>query len=89
MKIWNATIHTMTDAGILENGYVCIENGKITAVESGKPAELSPEDIDAGGSVLLPGFIDAALSKTALLSRGTTATKPPILLPRICVSLTA
>ena len=22
MKIWNATIHTMTDAGILENGYV-------------------------------------------------------------------
>ncbi len=59
MKIWNATIHTMTDAGILENGYVCIENGKITAVESGKPAELSPEDIDAGGSVLLPGFIDA------------------------------
>ena len=30
MKIWNATIHTMTDAGILENGYVCIENGKIT-----------------------------------------------------------
>ena len=36
-----------------------IENGKITTVESGKPAELSPEDIDAGGSVLLPGFIDA------------------------------
>ena len=35
MKIWNATIHTMTDAGILENGYGCIENGKITAVESG------------------------------------------------------
>ena len=86
MKIWNATIHTMTDAGILENGYVCIENGKITAVESGKPAELSPEDIDAGGSVHTP---TSALSKTALLSRGTTATKPPILLPRICVSLTA
>ena len=29
MKIWNATIHTMTDAGILENGYVCIENGTL------------------------------------------------------------
>lgn len=59
MKIWNATIHTMTDAGILENGYVCIENGKITEVGTGTPSVLAPEDIDAGGSVLLPGFIDA------------------------------
>ena len=59
MKIWNATIHTMTDRGVIENGYVCIEDGKITAVESGRPAELAPEDIDAAGSLLLPGFIDA------------------------------
>ena len=49
MKIWNATIHTMTDAGILENGYVCIENGKITEVGTGTPSVLAPEDIDAGG----------------------------------------
>lgn len=59
MKIWNATIHTMTDRGVIENGYVCIEDGKITAVESGRPTELAPEDIDAAGSLLLPGFIDA------------------------------
>ena len=59
MKNWTATIHTMTDAGILENGYVCIENGKITEVGTGTPSVLAPEDIDAGGSVLLPGFIDA------------------------------
>lgn len=58
MKIWNATIHTMTDRGVIENGYVCIEDGKITAVESGRPTELAPEDIDAAGSLLLPGFID-------------------------------
>lgn len=89
MKIWNATIHTMTDAGILENGYVCIENGKITEVGTGTPSVLAPEDIDAGGSVLLPGFIDAhthlALSKTASPLRATTATRRPTRLRHICV----
>lgn len=59
MKIWNAAIHTMTEAGTIENGYIAIENGKITAVEKGIPDTIAPEDIDAGGSLLLPGFIDA------------------------------
>ncbi len=59
MKIWNAVIHTMTENGIIENGYISIADGKITAVKSGRPEHISPEDIDAGGSVLLPGFIDA------------------------------
>lgn len=59
MKIWNATIHTMTDAGIIENGYVSIEAGKIVEVASGTPDGLTTEDIDAKGSMLLPGFIDA------------------------------
>jgi imidazolonepropionase-like amidohydrolase len=59
MKIWNAIIHTMTDNGILTNGYISIESGKITEVASGMPDSLSPEDIDAKGSALLPGFIDA------------------------------
>lgn len=59
MKIWNAAIHTMTDIGIIHNGYVCVENGKIIEIASGTPTELAAEDIDAGGSILLPGFIDA------------------------------
>lgn len=59
MKIWNAAIHTQTAAGIIENGYVSVENGKITEVSSGTPERITPEDIDAGGSMLLPGFIDA------------------------------
>ncbi|MGN1402833.1 MAG: amidohydrolase [Ruminococcus sp.] len=59
MKIWNAAIHTQTAAGIIENGYVSVENGKITEVSSGTPEHIAPEDIDAGGSILLPGFIDA------------------------------
>lgn len=59
MKIWNAVIHTQTAAGIIENGYISVENGKISEVASGIPEHIAPEDIDAGGSILLPGFIDA------------------------------
>lgn len=59
MKIWNAEIHTMTDAGVIPNGYISVENGKITAVGAGTPTVIEPQDIDAQGSVLLPGFIDA------------------------------
>ena len=58
MKIYHAEIMTMTEKGIIPNGYVTIENGIITAVEAGDP---TPEegDLDAHGSRLLPGFIDA------------------------------
>lgn len=59
MKIWNAVIHTQTAAGIIKNGYVSVENGKISEVASGTPEHIAPEDIDAGDSILLPGFIDA------------------------------
>lgn len=59
MKIYNAVIHTMTDMGIIENGFVSIENGKITEVSEGYPDSIAMEDINAEGSILLPGFIDA------------------------------
>lgn len=59
MKIYNAVIHTMTDIGIIENGFVSIENGKITEVSEGYPDSIAMEDINAEGSILLPGFIDA------------------------------
>ncbi|MGN0591756.1 MAG: amidohydrolase family protein [Ruminococcus sp.] len=59
MKIYNAVIHTMTDAGIIDKGWVCVENGKITQVSAGAPEHVHPEDVDAQGSLLLPGFIDA------------------------------
>ncbi|MFR4476282.1 MAG: hypothetical protein ACLT3Y_03030 [Ruminococcus callidus] len=89
MKIWNATIHTMTDAGILENGYVCIENGKITEVGTGTPSVLAPEDIDAGVRfccrALLMRTPTWALSKTASPLRATTATRRPTRLRHICV----
>lgn len=59
MKIYNAKIYTMTDKGVIENGFVSVENGKITEVESGMPDITEAGDIDAHGSILMPGFIDA------------------------------
>ncbi|MDE6019941.1 MAG: amidohydrolase [Ruminococcus sp.] len=59
MKIYNAVIHTMTDAGIIANGFISVENGKISEVSEGYPDSISADDIDAECSLLLPGFIDA------------------------------
>ena len=59
MKIYNVQIKTMDKGRFIENGWVEIENGKITAVESGSPEKVSGQDIDGNGKLLLPGFIDA------------------------------
>lgn len=58
MYIYNAFINTM-DNEILDNGYIKIEDGKITAVSKGKPSDLTERDIDAQGMTMFPGFIDA------------------------------
>ena len=60
MLIYNAKIHTMTDAGVIDNGYVLTENGKIT--RAGKMTDLpfppTRTDFDAFGMNVYPGFID-------------------------------
>ncbi len=58
MKIYNVKINTMDNGRVIENGWVEIENGKITAIESGTPA-VSENDVDGKGKLLIPGFIDA------------------------------
>ncbi|MDE6087805.1 MAG: amidohydrolase [Oscillospiraceae bacterium] len=60
MLIYNAEIYSMTE-DMHFYGYVEIQDGKITAVEQGKPEQirLTEQDIDAHGGMLLPGFIDA------------------------------
>ena len=58
MYIYNALINTM-DNEIIDNGYIKVEDGKITAVSKGKPTDLTESDIDAKGMTMLPGFIDA------------------------------
>ena len=39
MKIYNAKIYTM-DIGIIENGWIEINNGKICSVNSGTPDSI-------------------------------------------------
>ena len=58
MIIYNAEIYSMTE-DMHFYGYVEVQDGKITAVEQGKPDAVSEGDIDAHGGVLMPGLIDA------------------------------
>ncbi len=58
MIIYNAEIYSMTD-DMHFYGYVEVRNGKITAVEQGRPEKTAEGDIDAHGGWLLPGLIDA------------------------------
>lgn len=57
MYIYNAEIHTMEGIPPFI-GYVGFENGKITAVAEGEPAEIPSDSFDAEGQKLFPGFID-------------------------------
>lgn len=59
MLIYNAEIYTMDSAGVISNGWIKTENGKITGVGSGDPDNVHENSIDAKGGMLLPGFIDA------------------------------
>lgn len=59
MIIYNAEIHTMDSAGVIENGWISIENGTITAIGEGIPEEIGIDSINAKEGILLPGFIDA------------------------------
>ncbi len=60
MILKNGKVFTMAGS-IYENGYVCVENGKITAV--GNMKEVEPESghcvIDVQGAWVMPGLIDA------------------------------
>jgi imidazolonepropionase-like amidohydrolase len=55
--IKNAKIYTMSDAGILENADILIQDNKIA--EIGKVNSEADEIIDVRGKLIFPGFIDA------------------------------
>lgn len=57
--IYNAKIIPLNDTGIIENGYICIENGKITETAPGlPPSSASKKTLDAKGMVVMPSLVD-------------------------------
>ena len=55
IAITNATVHTVTEQGVLENATVVFENGKVTAIN---PETITADTIiDAEGKILTPGLI--------------------------------
>ncbi len=55
LAITNATIHTASDKGVINNGTVLVEDGVITAIN---PANLNADVVvDAKGAMLTPGLI--------------------------------
>ena len=59
MLIYNAEIHTMDSRGVIPNGWINTENGKIEAIGKGVPNLIPEDSLNAEGGMLLPGFIDA------------------------------
>lgn len=49
----------MDSVGVIANGWIETENGKIKALGEGSPAEIPADSINAQGGLLMPGFIDA------------------------------
>jgi cytosine/adenosine deaminase-related metal-dependent hydrolase len=74
--IRNATILTMNDAMDVVEGDVWIEAGLISAVGAA-PVEARPESvIDAGGAIVLPGFIQTHVHLCQTLFRGLADDRP-------------
>lgn len=54
-----ATIHTMGPQGVIANGTLVLENGKIRAVGTSVAVPASARVIDARGKVITPGLFDS------------------------------
>jgi len=58
--IHNATIWTQTDAGVIDTGWIRIDNGEIRDLGAGEPRTMRADRvIDAQGRHVTPGLIDA------------------------------
>lgn len=68
--ITNATVHTMTEQGVLKDATVLIEDGKIIAIN---PANVNADvTIDAQDKVLTPGFI-GSMNQVGLVEVGAVS----------------
>ena len=56
--IENATVHSLGDAGTVENAAVLIKNGRVAQIGKGLAAPRGGKTIDAKGKVVTPGIFD-------------------------------
>lgn len=70
IAITNATVHTVTEQGVLNNATVIIENGKVIAIN---PKTVNADTIiDAQGKILTPGFI-GSMNQLGLVEVGAVS----------------
>ncbi len=68
--ITNATVHTVTEQGVLKNATVIVEDGKVIAIN---PTTVNADTvIDAEGKILTPGFI-GSMNQMGLVEVGAVA----------------
>ncbi len=70
LAIINATLHTATEQGVLENASIVMDKGKITAIN---PQQVQADKvIDANGQIVTPGFI-ASINQLGLVEVSAVA----------------
>ncbi|XQF90343.1 amidohydrolase family protein [Pseudoalteromonas espejiana] len=70
LAIINATLHTATEQGVLQNASIVMDNGKITAIN---PTQVTADKvIDAKGQIVTPGFI-ASINQLGLVEVSAVA----------------
>jgi putative selenium metabolism protein SsnA len=66
--------------GVIEDGWVLIRDGKIAKVGSGEPKKVAgvgrATTIDAGGKIIMPGFINCHTHLYSTLARGIAPSGP-------------
>jgi imidazolonepropionase-like amidohydrolase len=59
IAITGATVHTLTDRGVIENATVVVRDGRIQAVGTDVRVPSGARVVDAAGRLVTPGFFDA------------------------------
>jgi imidazolonepropionase-like amidohydrolase len=62
IAITGAQIHTLSSAGVIEEGTLLLDNGKIQQVLDSSSVPSGYREIDASGKVVTPGFMGALTS---------------------------
>ncbi|MEM3185047.1 MAG: hypothetical protein QXW92_05265, partial [Candidatus Hadarchaeales archaeon] len=73
LLIENGLVLTMNKEGtIIKNGFVLIEDGKISQIGKGSIKLKADEIIDARGKIVMPGFVCAHTHFSRILAQGTS-----------------